>query len=299
MNSFTKTLAVVLLLGSTTASAQSPDDGTEFLPHDRERGELSPGASAPTRDAMMASITQASPEQLQALLEYGERVECHACVPLLQANLLEAGDPDVRRISAWWLRRRLFGFEAIMRSMRITLESDADPVRRSRAAEAIGEFLDPNGLTVLRDAATTDDAAVVRQSAIRALGRLNHPGGITTVAAALGDDSVEVRRAAIEQVLRLNFFREHEALITALADEDDEVRMRAARLVGEMRVEGAVTALSMLLRGDTNRDVRQAAAWSLGMINGAEARGALREAADGEEDSLVRDAIDIALRMRR
>lgn len=299
MNSFTKTLAVVLLLGSTAASAQSPDDGSEFLPHDRVRGELSPGAGAPTRDAMMTSITQASPEQLQALLEYGERVECHACVPLLQANLLDAEDADVRRISAWWLRRRLFGFEAIMRSMRLTLESDADPLRRSRAAEAIGEFLDPNGLTVLRDAATTDDAAVVRQSAIRALGRLNHPGGITAVAAALGDDSVEVRRAAIEQVLRLNFFREHEALITALADEDDEVRMRAARLVGEMRVEGAVAALSMLLRGDANRDVRQAAAWSLGMINGAEARGALREAADGEEDSLVRDAIDIALRMRR
>jgi len=280
------------------ASAQSPDDGSEFRVHDRERGELSPGTQAPTRAELMASIRNASPERLQALLEYGERVECHACVPLLQENLLESDDSDVRRISAWWLRRRPFGFAAIMNRMRTTLESDADPVRRARAAEAIGEFLDPNGLGVLSEAAMEDVETIVRTAAVQALGRLNHPGGNAIVAAALSDSDVEVRRAAVDQVLRMNFFRENEALIGALADTDDMVRMRSARLVGELGVADAVPALVAMLRGDDDRGVRQAAAWALGKIGGAEARGALREASESEGEQLVRDAIAIAIQMR-
>ncbi len=275
------------------ASAQLENGGV----YDRARGEISPGTQAPTRDELVNAIRTAAPGRLIAMLEYGELVECHACVPLLEQNLLEHDDAEVRRLSAWWLRRRPFAIGAIMSRMRSTLETDADPERRARAALAIGEFLDPNGLAPLTEAAMNDSAEAVRVAAVRALGRLNHPGGNPILAAALRDSSPEVRRAAIDQVLKVNFFREHDALLSALGDTDAQVRMRAARLAGVFELSSAVPVLAGLLRGDEVREVRQAAAWALGQIGGADAQSALRESMSAEPDSLVRDAIDIALRM--
>ncbi len=275
------------------ASAQIENGGV----YDRERGELSPGTQAPTRDELVNAIRTAAPGRLMAMLEYGELVECHACVPLLEQNLLTHEDAEVRRLSAWWLRRRPFAIGAIMNRMRTTLATDADPERRARAALAIGEFLDPNGLEPLTEAVMNDSEEVVRVAAVRALGRLNHPGGNAFIGTALRDSSVEVRRAAIDQVLKVNFFREHDAILAALGDSDGQVRMRAARLAGVFELRAAVSVLAGLLRGDEVREVRQAAAWALGQIGGSDASAALREAMAAEPDSLVRDAIDVALRM--
>lgn len=289
------TLVALLLAMAvpTLASAQEP-----HVVHDRLRGEISIGTQAPTREALVQAIRSASPTALFTLLEYGERVECHECVPLLERKILESNDARVREISAWWLRRRPFAIGAVMARMRTILESDADPVRRARAAEAIGEFLDPTGLEVLTNATMGDADAGVRASAVKALGRLNHPGGNAVIAAALGDADVAVRRAAIGQVLLVNFFREHDALIARLDDADVQVRRRAALLTGELRLDAAVPALIAMLQGDTDRDVRQASAWALGRIGTTDARAALTAAATTESESLVRDAIQIALRMR-
>ena len=288
------TLLVSGLAFSSTVLAQEP-----FDPHNRERGEASPGTEAPSQVELMRVIESGSTNSIIAALEYGERVECHACVAPLQRNLLENGDAEVRRISAWWLRHRVFAISAVMNSMRNVLERDADPTRRARAAMAIGEFLDPNGLRVLRDAAMTDTESVVRESAVRALGRLNHPDGNEVLGAALGDEDVTVRRAALDVVLTVNFFRETDAILGVLGDEDDTVRMRAARLAGEMRIDAAVPVLVALVQNDTNTLVRQAAAWGLGRINGEDARAALRQAQGTETESQVLDAIEVALRMNR
>ncbi len=282
------------VLGASSAQAQPV-----FEPHNRERGELSPGTQAPTQGDLMRVIESGSTGSLIAALEYGERVECHACVAPLERNLLESGDSDVRRISAWWLRRRPFAIGAIMNRMRTALETDGDPTRRARAALAIGEFLDPNGLVPLRTAAMEDGEGVVRAAAVRALGRLNHPGGNVAIGAALADQELDVRRAALDVVLTVNFFREHEALIGALGDSDATIRMRAARLLGEMQVSAAVPVLIGLLQSDAEVLVRQAAAWGLGRINGQDARGALRGAEQSETERPVLDAITVALRMTR
>ncbi|MEM7608482.1 MAG: HEAT repeat domain-containing protein [Myxococcota bacterium] len=283
---------VLTLAGGSLAQAQEV-----FEVHNRERGELSPGAQAPTRAEMMRVIETGSPGSLIATLEYGERVECHACVAPLQRNLLESSDSEVRRISAWWLRHRPFAIAPIMNQMRTALANDADPVRRARAAQAIGEFLDPAGLAPLREAAMGDAESVVREAAVRGLGRLNHPGGNEVLAAALADGSVEVRRAAIDVVLTVNFFRDGDAIIGALADDDATNRMRAARIAGDLGVAGAVPVLIGLLQGDDDVLVRQAAAFGLGRIGGTDARGALRAAQTSESESQVLDAIEVALRM--
>lgn len=290
-------LALALALGAgmapTLAQAQE-----EVVVHDRERGELSPGTQAPTTAQLINAINSAAPTTLEALLEYGERVECHECVPLLERKLLEDANPEVRRISAWWLRHRPFAIGAIMNRMKSTLADDADPVRRARAARAIGEFLDAAGLQPLVTAFERDGEPVVRAAVVQALGRLNHPGGNATIAAALGDESNEVVRAALDQILIVNFFRDHDSLLGALDDADPYVRMRAARILGAKRVPEAVPAVAGLLRGDSDPLVRQAAAWALGRIGGADARAALREASVDEASSLVRDAINVAIQMR-
>lgn len=284
-----------VLLSAAPAGAQDGNDSAAG--HDRARGELSPGTQAPTQDALMAAIESASPERLFGLLEYGERVECHSCVPLLQRQLLENDDARVREIAAWWLRRRPFGFAAVFREIRLVLANDADPVRRARAAEAIGEFMDPNGVRYLGDALRDSDARV-REAAVRGLGRINSPASIPFIVQAFADADPRVRDAAVAQVLYVNFFREHEALMGLLADDSPQVRRRAALALGTFRVAEAAPALAGLLRGDADPMVRQAAAWALGRIGGSDARAALTAQREDEDVSLVRDAIDVALRMR-
>lgn len=287
------TLVLALAAVGGTAAAQDP-----HVVYDRVRGETSIGTDAPTRAEMMDVIRNGPPTRIMETLEYGERVECHACVPVLEGYLLSHADAQVREFAAWWLRRRTFGIGAIIARMRTVLAGDADPVRRARAAMALGEFLDARQLEPLSAAAAGDADGAVRAAAVTALGRLNHPAGNEVIAAAMSDEAADVRRAAIGNVLRVNFFRDHAAVVGLLADPDDNVRKRAALVTGELGVSDAVPALVGMLRTDADRDARQAAAWALGRIGGSEARAALTEAAAGEEDSLVRDAIDVAMRMR-
>ncbi|MFK7988721.1 MAG: HEAT repeat domain-containing protein [Sandaracinaceae bacterium] len=276
-----------------TASAQDNNDSaTVYSPE----GEISPGTDAPSRERLMQAIESASPERLATLLEYGERVECHACVPLLERQLLESDDALVREMSAWWLRRRPFGFGAVMRDIRAVLAEDANPVRRARAAEAIGEFMDPHGVAHLQTA-LTDSESMVRLAAVRGLGRINSPAGNAAIVAAFEDSSAEVRDAAVGQVLYVNFFRDHDALLGRLADDSPQVRRRAALAIAELNVAEAAPALTAMLTGETDPMVRQAAAYALGRIGSGDARSALTTARETEENSLVRDAIDIALRM--
>ncbi|MFW6067659.1 MAG: HEAT repeat domain-containing protein [Myxococcota bacterium] len=293
MKTTTRILSIALVVGVVgSAFAQDP-----HVVYDKERGELSPGTQMPTRQQLLNSIRSGTPTALMGMLEYGERLECYECVPLLVERILESNDPRVREFSAWWLRRRLFAVGRVLTHMRNVLANDADPVRRGRAAEALGELLVPGALEPLADAVQNDEAAVVRASAVRALGRLNHPAGAGAIADAMADPEVEVRRAALGTVLRVNFFREQEALVDGLGDPDTAVRKQSARLVGELEVVEAVPALVALLEGDEDRDVRQAAAWALGRIGGGEAREALLEAQQSETESLVRDAVRVALAM--
>jgi len=291
---------LIVLAVSGTAAAQEPP--TIFDP---VNGEISPGTSAPSQAELMDVIRSGAPGRLMTLLEHGEMVECNACVPLLEAKLLESSNAEVREYSAWWLRRRPFAVGAIMNRMRLTLEGDADPVRRSRAAEALGELMDAHSLMPLRRAVegdtegAADTSAMVRASAVRALGRLNHPAGNSVIAHAIEDSDASVRRAALSVVLIVNFYRDYDALVSALADSDPAVRRRAAQLVGEFRVDTAVPALEALLTADDTAGVREAAAWALGRVGGGDARRALTAAMETEGESLVRDAIEVGLMMGR
>jgi HEAT repeat protein len=297
-------VATALCAVPTLASAQCPTGqgydestgGCELSVFDRERGELSPHTQAPTAESLEQMLrTRTAPSTLASMLEYGERVECLACIPLLEARLVEDDDATVRELAAWWLRRRPLGFGAIMHDMRGILETDADPVRRARAAAAIGEFMDPHGVAHLGTAIMTDRDATVRAAAVRGIARINSPAGLTFLSAALGDSDASVQEAALSVVLRVNFFSDQSALMPLLAHSDGHLRRRAASVVGALRIADAVPVLAAMLRGDTDRSARQAAAWALGRIGTGDARAALSEVRATEHESLVLDAIVSAL----
>ena len=284
----------VALVSATLVEAQAtPPETREYS----RRGELSPGAEAPTPAAMVAAIQQGAPEKLKATLEYGERVMCGQCVPLLETNLLASGDARVRELSAWWLRRQPFAAPALLKKLRAVLREDADPVRRARAAEALGEFMDPHALPELTSAVQSDADPAVKGKAVRALARLNDQRGAAVIAGALADASPEVRAAALDVLIIVSAYRDYAAMLPLLGDQDPRLRAHAARLCGEFRVVGAEATLSALLAGDPSPHVRKAAAWALGKIGGALGRTALLEQKGRERDPLVLSAIAVAERM--
>jgi HEAT repeat protein len=289
-------LALTVLGGAHPLAVLADEMLPEVVVYDFERGELSVGTEAPTSERMVNAIRSAAPGTLYAMLEYGERVECYECIPLLEKKLLDSDNAETREIAAWWLRRRPFGYGRAAVAMRSAVIEDADPVRRSRAAEALGEFLDVKGLPALSQAAMEDDEAVVRASAVTALGRLNTKAGNPIIAQAMLDDDAAVRFAAISQIERVNFFEDYEAIAGRLGDDDTRVRTRAAQISGELKVESAVDDLIELL-SDDETVVRQSAAYALGRIGGSEAVSALRDAAERDQEPGVEDAIDIALKM--
>lgn len=287
----------LLLVLAGLPLAVHADGATEHVVYDRERGELSPGTQAPGIEAMLGAIDHASPTGLTAMLEYGERVECLECIPKLETKLLSSSSPEVREIAAWWLRRRPFGYARAAVKMRHTLIEDQDAVRRVRAAEALGEFLDAGGVPALERAVRDDESTEVRIAAVRALGRLNAKAGHAALVVALDDEQPEIRRAALDQVLRVAFFDDREAVAAKLTDSSADVRVRAAQIMGELRCELGREALETMLASDDSVPARQAAAWALGRLGGA--HGVLSAAQETETDERVLDAVRVALRMVR
>lgn len=275
----------------------SADGAPQAVVYDRVRGELSVGTQAPTKAQMMSTIENGTPMGLTAMLEYGERVECLECIPKLEAKLLSSSDADVREISAWWLRRRPFGYARVAVKMRNTVLDSTNPVHRARAAEALGEFLDAGGVPALSEAVASDTEVAVRLAAVRALGRMNARSGHAALVTAFDDEASEVRRAALDQVLRVSFFQEHDAVIAKLGDDAADVRIRAAQIIGQKQIQAGRAGLEDMLAGDDSVPARQAAAWALGRIG--DARPALIAAQENETDERVLDAVNIALKMVR
>ena len=295
MNKIVRVTACLLALVSITTTALA-EDGPEHVVYDREKGELSPGTGAPSRERMVNAIKSASPTSLYAMLEYGERVECFECIPLLEKKLLTSDNPQTREIAAWWLRRRSFGFGPIMVRMKKAALENTDPVQRERALQALGEFLDPHALPTLKQAATEDTEVRVRVAAVKALGRLNAAAGNEALSMALGDKDATVRKTALDQVLKVGFFRDAGAILARLDDSDAGVRRASAQLAGELGIQDAVEPLMGLLMTDDSTQVRQAAAIALGKLGG-DGRAALDDAQATEKDDQVIGAIDIARRM--
>jgi HEAT repeat protein len=241
-----------------------------------------------------------APTEIWARLEHGEKVECLSCIPIV-SKLIYNSDARTREISAWWLRRRVFGVfgpgQVYQQTLQTVTDQSASENKRAYAAEALGEFLAGAGVPVLAQAVTKDSSPKVRKAAAHALWRINSQGPNGELAQAIGDSDVDVRMEALYAATRINVFTGLDAVVKRISDESPRVRKRAAEALGTLRAKDAVTGLIALTSPDTESDaaVRAAAVSSLGKIADPAAKSAV-EAAQSDPNPFVRDAAAIALR---
>ncbi len=147
---------------------------------------------------------------------------------------------------------------------------------RAEAADLLGRVRSPKGVDAL--VATLDDANEdVRTVAARSLAAIHDPATVGALASTLGrpsrwtvsmvsEDLVEMGAEAVPALLDMLRADEH-ATVTA-----------AVKILGEIRDPRATLAVTQLLRGSTDLNVRAQAAAALGKLGGAEARSALEMA---------------------
>ena len=257
-----------------------------------------------TRDANGKVVTVGeadfAPTKFWTMLEHGERMECLACIPHV-SKMIYASNPKTREISAWWLRRRIFGVfgkgEAYEQIVNTVSDSSATPLKRAYAANALGEFLEGAGIPPVSQALVNDSSPAVRLAAANALIRLNNQGPNSELSTALSDSDESVRLAALDGATHINVFSHVDRVMKLISDSSAAVRRRAAQTLGTLRSPDSVVGLIALTSASTESDagVRTAAVWALGQIGDAQAQDAVL-AAQADTDSSVRDAANIALR---
>jgi HEAT repeat protein len=292
-----------LSLGALSSAADAPD--ATHRGRSSVYGNLSNGSleAVSTPKDMLALITapdSAAPTAIWTMLEHGERVECLECIPYV-SKMLYSSNAKTREISAWWLRRRIFGVfgkgEAYEQAMNAVVDQSKPEVTRAYAANALGEFLEKAGIENVSKALSSDPSKVVRLAAANALIRLNSqgtPGGYE-LAGALSDTDEAVRLAALHGVTQINVFSKLDRVVSLIGDPSPLVRRRAAQTLGTLRSADAVVGLIALTAPSNEADagVRAAAVWALGQIADPQAQGAVL-AAGSDSDSGVRDAARIA-----
>jgi hypothetical protein len=303
-------LAAVGLARAAAAQTQPPEADPELAADLRAHA----GRALGYRDLDRASLeTVTTPERLLRVarggfapteiwraLEHGEKVECLACIPYVSKMLLN-DDAKTREISAWWLRRRVFGVfgpgEVYSQMVATINDPSATEKRRAYAADALGEFLSSAGTRHVATASVADPSPLVRESAVRALMRLNSVGPNGELAVALSDPDEKVRLAALNASTRVNVFRDVAQIVARLDDPSSAVRTRALEALGALRAGDAVLAMIAKLSPESEAvpSVRAAAAAALGEIGDSSARGAVQAASSGDTDHFVRDAAAVAL----
>jgi hypothetical protein len=250
---------------------------------------------------IVSVASSGAPMAIWETLEHGEKVECLECIAAVEPLLYDT-NARTREISAWWLRRRIFGVfgpgEAYERTLG-TLKSDPSPQKRAYAAYALGEFLIAPGIDACATALKSDADAGVRAAAASALGRLNDDGS-GALLLALKDGDARVRVAAITAAGRIGTFTDAKAFVAGVAgltgDGSAVVRRRAVELLDAMRAKDSVAAVIALAKSDADDDVRIAACHALGAFQDKSAQATLENIAQNDANGLVRDMALIALR---
>ncbi len=245
------------------------------------------------------TLGNSAPTEIWRTLEHGEKVECLSCIPYV-SKLLWDSHPKTREISAWWLRRRIFGVFGpgqVYSQVVDTLRNDPSETQRAYAADALGEFLSGSGVKFVSTAIRTDASAKVRKSATLALMRLNSQGTNGEIALAISDPDEGVRMAGLFASIRVNVFNDYAAVVSRISDPSSLVRKRAAENLGVMRAADAVVPLVAITSplNESDPAVRAAAVAALGKIADPGGKAAAREALN-DPNQFVRDAANIALR---
>jgi len=248
-------------------------------------------------DAIKSAAASGAPTLVWETLEHGEKVECLDCIAVVAPLLYDANAKN-REIAAWWLRRRIFGVfgpgEVYQQTVQ-ALQSDPDPVRRSYAAYALGEFFAAPGIDACAAAVTADADPRVRAAAASALGRLNDDGS-GALGKALADNDSSVKLAALASAARINAFSSAANLAAMTTDGDAAVRRRALEVLDALHVADAIAPVTAAAQNDTDAGVRAVACHALGTFGNTAALPALQNLSQNDPNTFVRDQASIALK---
>jgi HEAT repeat protein len=267
--------------GFTGVYGQVPPDQAEFLS---------------TPDMIKSAAVSGAPTFIWETLEHGEKVECLDCIAAVAPLLYDANAKN-REIAAWWLRRRVFGVfgpgEVYQQTIQ-TLQTDSDPVRRSYAAYALGEFFLAPGISACATALQGDSDPRVRTAAASALGRLNDDGN-GALAVGLADTDPGVRLASLASAGRINSFSAVSSVAALSTDTNAAVRRRAIEVLESLHATEAEAPISAAAQTDSDAGVRAVACHALGSLGDSGATPILQNLKANDPSGLVRDMAQIAL----
>jgi hypothetical protein len=186
------------------------------------------------------------------------------------------------------------------------LRRDPSETVRAAAAISLGRFalqaeleeLDERRTKLLVDAllqAINDaqEGVDVRRRAIEALAFLGIKGVREIIEAAYSDDDERMRASALFAMGRSCDTSWGGIVLGELNALEPEMRYEAARASGELKLRKAAPDLIKLLE-DPDREVQEGAIWALGQIGGPQAKRALEQMAEGDDDAL-QEAVEEAL----
>jgi hypothetical protein len=299
-------LASLLALGVTLVAADAGAGApVQVTPNSSGHGFASVYGNVPadqaeflsTPDAIKSAAASGAPTLVWEALEHGEKVECLDCIPAVSLLLFDSNAKN-REIAAWWLRRRVFGVfgpgEVYEQTVN-ALATDPDPLRRSYAAYALGEFFVTPGIAACATALTTDADAGVRAAAASALGRLNDDG-TGALTHGLTDSDSGVRLASLGAAARINTFSGLSSVAGLTTDPSADVRRRAIEVLDALGAKDAVAPIAAVAQNDADPRVRAVACHALGTLGDMSAIGLLTKLAASDTDVFVRDQAQIALR---
>jgi hypothetical protein len=252
-----------------------------------------------TSNDIRSAARSGAPTRVWEALEHGEKVECLDCISVVAPLLYDGTSAKNREIAAWWLRRRIFGVfgpNEVYQGVIQTLQTDQNPLRRSYAAYALGEFLAAPGIPVVAQALVGDSDAGVRAAAAFALGRLNDDGG-GALARALGDSDTTVRLNVLGAASRINVFSGVSGVAGLTTDSSADVRRRAVEVLDGLRAVDSIAAVAAVAQRDADWRVRAAAVHALGTFRDASATSVLTTIEHNDASGIVRDLAHNALLM--
>ncbi len=295
-------LAVASTFAATDASSAPPP--VEVTPHGTGFAGIygqHPANSVEflsTSDSIKSAAVSGAPTLIWETLEHGEKVECLDCISVVAPLLYDGRSAKNREIAAWWLRRRslgVFGPGEVYEQTLGTLATSPDPITRSYAAAALGEFLMAPGVAACTQALSADGDARVRAAAASALGRLNSDGG-GALGHAMADTDASVRLAALGAAGIVNSFSTLPAVAGLTTDPTSEVRRRAIEVLDGLGAKDSVAAVAAVAQKDSDAGVRAEACHALGTFADPSVQNILTNLSNHDPDQFVRDQASIALR---
>lgn len=213
-------------------------------------------------------------------------------------------DADVRRIAVEGVLEDS-GLDTVERVLALALHDPFSEVRAT-AARALGQFVLQGELGKLPEAFNLrlqdavlalyndlDEDLDVRRRALEAISNCGREGVKEMIREAYDTDELPMRVSAVYAMGRSCDDIWTPQILDELSSDDPELRFEAARAAGELELQKALPRLIELAYED-DREIQEAAIWSLGEIGGSTSRKVLSELAalaDDLGDDELADAV--------